>query len=110
MLFFSLILYHPGFYSSLSDEKQRNGGSLNIPTILVKFALHGYRNEFYFINLTFLERFWPNLPISETFWKCCHFFVFHRSVSCKSKVNRELIRKNDDTLTINNVKDFFITF
>ena len=28
MLFLSLILYHPGFYSSLSDKKQRNGSIL----------------------------------------------------------------------------------
>ena len=40
-----------------------------------------------------MVRFWQNLPISETFWKCCHFFVFYRSVSCKNQDDRELNRK-----------------
>ena len=108
--FFSLILYHPGFYSSLSDKKQRNGGSSNIPTILVKFAKNGCRNNFFFIYSAFLVKCWQNLPISQTFLKCCHFFVFYRSVSCKSQDNRKLTWTNDDTLVINNLIDFVISF
>ena len=74
--FFSLILYHPGFYSSLSDKKQRNGGSSNIPTILVKFAKNGCRNNFVFIHSAFLVKCWQNLPISQTFWNAAISLFF----------------------------------
>ena len=108
--FFSLILYHPGFYSSLSDKKQRNGGSSNIPTILVKFAKNGCRNNFFFIYSAFLVKCWQNLPISQTFLKCCHFFVFYRSVSCKSQDDRELNRKKHRISRKTYFIDFLILF
>ena len=92
---FCFILYHPGFNSSLSDKKQRNGGISKISAILVKFALTGYRNGFYLINLTFLVRFCTNLPISERFWKCCHFFDFYRSVSCKNQDDKRIKQKKN---------------
>ena len=37
-VFFCFILYHPGFYSSLSNKKRRNGGISKISVISVKFA------------------------------------------------------------------------
>ena len=85
-VFFCLILHHPGFYSSLSDNKRRNSGSSKISKILVKCAKNGCRNDFFFINSTFLVRLWQYLPLSQTFLKCCHFFVFYRSVNCKSRM------------------------
>ena len=38
MLIFCLILYHPGFYSSLSKKKQRNGSISKMFAILVNLA------------------------------------------------------------------------
>ena len=97
--FFCLILYHPGFYSSLSDKKQRNGGSSNIPTRLVKFAKNGGKIIF--------SSFLTNLPISQTFLKCCHFLVFYRSVSCKSQDDRELNRKKASNIKKHIFNRFF---
>ena len=91
--FFCLILYHPGFYSSLSDKKQRNGGISKISAILVKFVKNACENDFYFINSIFLVRFLQNLPISHFFMKCCHFFVFYHSESCKNQDDRELNKR-----------------
>ena len=105
-----LILYHPCFYSSLSDKKEINVGSSNISTIMVKFVKNGCRNYFLFIYSAFLEKCWQNLPVLQTFLKCCHFFAFYRSVSCKSQYDRELNRKNHGIIRQIYFIDFFILF
>ena len=61
--------------------------------ILVKFVKNACENDFYFINSIFLVRFLQNLPISHFFMKCCHFFVFYRSESCKNQDDRELNKR-----------------
>ena len=45
--------YDPGFYSSLNNKTQRNGGISKISVILVTFAENVCRNDFYLITLYF---------------------------------------------------------
>ena len=97
-------------YSSLSDNKQRNDSILE--KILIFHKLYQNCQNYMVIRILCINfpNFFNFLRFSLRFCKCCHFFVFHRSVSCKSQDNREFFKKKDDTSTINDFIDFVITF
>ena len=50
------------------------------------------------------------IPISLKYCKCCHFFAFYLSVSCKNQDNREWIRKSHGRSRKISFIDFLILF
>ena len=109
-VFFCLILYHPCFYSSLSDKKQRNGSIYKTNSILVNFAKILPKISKLWGKSHFRIHFWQILPISQKFWKGCHFFVFYRSESCKKQDHRGLNRKKHGISRRIDFIDFLIFF
>ena len=92
-VFFRLISYHPGFYSSLSDKKQRNDSISKMFPILVNLAKIFPKMLNLWSKIHFCIRLGQILPILQEFLKCRHFFAFYRSVSCKNQDDREWNRK-----------------